>query len=99
LKYSVEFLDPAWDDYRDITVYLSDYGEGPIGKFLSSLRTLENNLSIMPEGYPVSAENAKYRKAVIAYQYVVYYSIDYKKNLVELYRILKSSRDRNTLLT
>ena len=95
----ISVLELARDDLRDIHEYLLlEYGESPPAKFRVSFEDFCSNVMSMPYMYSKYKYNPLYRSAVIAYDYIVFYRVDEKSNIVEVYRVLHGKRSIEPLL-
>jgi len=90
----------ARDDLKEIHERLIEFGRIPPKKFRDSFTTFCTNVTSMPYMYPEYEINPKYRKAVIEYDYLVFYQIekDSSKEKVKIYRVLHGKRDILPLL-
>jgi plasmid stabilization system protein ParE len=98
MKYNIAVLLLANDDLREIYESLYDFGEKPQKTFRESFDKFIENVSDMPYMFPEYGRNPKYRKAMLAYEYLAFYRIDKKNNMVKLYRILHGKRNIESLL-
>ena len=85
----------ARDDLKEIHGRLAEFGINPPRKFRESFSTFCSNVSEMPYMYPQYDQNPAYRKAVIEYDYLIFYQVEKVNNLdrVKVYRILHGKRD------
>ena len=97
MKISV--LKLARDDLKEIRGYLSKYGEGPPEKFRKSFGKFSEHVADMPYMYSQYKHNPLYRTAVIAYDFLVFYQIDEKKDIVKIFRILYGKRNIEPLMS
>ncbi|MCL2321460.1 MAG: type II toxin-antitoxin system RelE/ParE family toxin [Oscillospiraceae bacterium] len=91
MKYRIYILDDAKTDLKEIRRYLSDYGTVPKQKIKESFNTLIKNLADNPFIYSVYDDNQKYRKAVIEYGYLVFYTVENK--IVRIQRVLNDRQN------
>ncbi|HCF50037.1 MAG TPA: type II toxin-antitoxin system RelE/ParE family toxin [Syntrophomonas sp.] len=97
-KYKIAVSEPAENDLRDIVRYISAQLSAPMTA-LRMMDTIEEaiaDLSDMPNKYPfVSDDRLKamgYRKLLVK-NYMVFFSIDDKSNIVYVERTLYARRD------
>jgi len=90
----------ARDDLKEIHYRLSEFGNIPPKKFRDSFTSFCTNVAYMPYMYPEYDQNSKYRKAVIKYDYLVFYQIEKISSgeRVKVYRVLHGKRDILPLL-
>ena len=90
----------ARDDLKGIHNRLIEFGSIPPKKFRDSFTTFCINVSTMPYMYPQYDLNPKYRKAVIKYDYLVFYQIEIIscKERARIYRVLHGMQDILPLL-
>jgi plasmid stabilization system protein ParE len=88
----------ARDDLKEIHEYLSEFGGNPQKKFRASFEKFCIQVSDMPYMFGQYEHNRKYRRAVIAFGYLVFYQIEEKSGMVSVYRVLHGKRNINPLL-
>ncbi|MCL2819799.1 MAG: type II toxin-antitoxin system RelE/ParE family toxin [Oscillospiraceae bacterium] len=88
-------LKLARDDLKEIHSKLIEYGNIPPKKFKDIFKTFCDNITTMPYMYPEYDQNPKYRKAVVEYDYLVFYQIEKvdTKERARVYRVLHGKRD------
>jgi addiction module RelE/StbE family toxin len=91
MKYRIYILNDAKIDLKEIRRYLSDYGTVPKQKFKESFNNFIKNVADNPFMYPVYDYNQKYRKAVIEYGYLVFYTVE--DNIIRIQRILSDRKN------
>jgi len=96
MKLSV--LSLARNDLKEIRLYLSEYGESPPKKFRDSFEKFCAQVVDMPNMFSQYENNPSYRKAVIIFDYLIFYKIDENKGMVMIYRILHDKRNVMPLL-
>jgi len=89
----VVILRLAKNDLKEIREYLSEFGEKPPKKFRESFEKFCNQVTDNPHMYSQYKHDASYRKAVIAYGYLIFYQVDENSNIVKIYRILHGKRN------
>ena len=90
----------ARDDLKEIHTRLSEFGSIPITKFRDAFKAFCSNISSMPLMYPKYDYNHKYRKAVVEYDYIVFYQVENVNNneRAKIYRVLHGKQDIVSLL-
>jgi len=88
-------LKLARDDLKEIHNRLIEYGNIPTKKFKDSFKTFCDNVTTMPYMYPEYEYNTMYHKAVVEYDYLVFFKIEKvdNKERVRVYRVLHGKRD------
>jgi plasmid stabilization system protein ParE len=91
----------ARDDLKEIHDRLAEFGNNPPRKFRDSFTAFIANVASMPYMYPTYDLNPKYRKAVIEFDYIVFYLVEKtgSKDRVKIYRVLHGKRDILPLLS
>ena len=85
-------LKLARDDLKDIHTRLSEYGMNPPVKFRESFERFCNQVEKMPYLYSQYEQNTIFRRAVLAYDYLVFYQVE-STGRVKIYRVLYGKRD------
>jgi plasmid stabilization system protein ParE len=80
------------EDITDIKAYLRGFHEGAWVKFSASLKKHISYLADMPYMYPAYDRRSPYRKMSIS-EYLVFYIVRETEHMVEIHRVLHSSRD------
>ena len=90
----------ARDDLKEIHGRLIEFGGIPPKKFKDAFMTFCTNVTSMPLMYPKYDFNQKYHKAVIKYDYIVFYQVEKIKNTerAKIYRVLHGKQDILPLL-
>lgn len=93
-------LSLARDDLKEIHDRLIEFGNTPPAKFRDSFVKFCSNVTSMPLMYPQYDHVPKYRKAVIEYDYIVFYQVENIgcKARAKIYRVLHGKRDIVSLL-
>ena len=97
-KYRVDISEPAERDLTDIVRYIVAQLSAPVSAFhmMELLEEAMGTLSLMPHRHPFLADERLsqmgYRKLVIK-NYVIFFSIDEKNQVVDVERILYKRRD------
>jgi addiction module RelE/StbE family toxin len=97
-KYRVEISEPAENDLRDIVRYIAAQLSAPTTA-LKMMQTMEDaiaGLEHMPKSYPPVLDDrlqaAGYRKLIVK-NYIVFFTIDDGKKIVNVVRVLYTRRD------
>ena len=80
-------------DLREIHLRLSEYGEAPTKKFRESFEKFCAQVVDMPYIFSQCEYSSSYRRAVIIYDYLVFYKVDESKGKVMVYRVLHGKRN------
>jgi len=91
-------LELARDDLKEICEYLSEFGENPQKRFRESFQKFCIKVESMPYMYAQYEHNPMYRRAVVSYDYLVYYKVEESNDRVKIYRVLHGKRDIPPLL-
>jgi len=91
-------LSLAKSDLREIHLRLSEYGKTPTKKFRESFEKFCAQVVTMPDMYEPYEYAPNYRKAVIIYDYLVFYRVDDSSEVVKIYRVLHGKRNIVPLL-
>ena len=93
-------LKLARDDLKEIYERLTEYGNTPPQKFRDAFEAFCDNITTLPFMYPKYDHNTKYHKAVIEYDYLVFYQVEATNNedRAKIYRVLHGKRDIAPLL-
>jgi len=91
-------LSLAKSDLKEIHLRLSEYGEAPTKKFRESFEKFCAQVLGMPFMFGQCEYSPSYRKAVILYDYLVFYRVDESKDKVMIYRVLHGKRNILPLL-
>jgi plasmid stabilization system protein ParE len=94
----ISILKLARNDIKEIREYLAGFGEAPPEKFRSGFEKFCGQVSEMPYMFNQYEHNLIYRKAVIVYDYLIFYQIDEKSGIVKIYRVLHGKRNLEPLL-
>ena len=93
MKLAVSRL--AKDDLKEIHGYLSEFGEGPPGKFRESFEKFCVQVTKVPCSFSRYEHSPNYRKAVIAFGYLIFYRVEKAEKTegeVKIYRVLHGKR-------
>ena len=91
-------LSLAKSDLKEIHLRLSEYGETPPKKFRESFEKFCTQVLNMPFMFAPCEYSPNYRRAVIIYDYLVFYRVDESNGVVKVYRILYGKRNIVPLL-
>ena len=88
-------LSLAKNDLKEIHDRLIEFGNIPPAKFRDSFVKFCNNVACMPLMYPQYDHIPNYRKAVIEYDYIVFYKVENVGSMTRarVYRVLHGKRD------
>ena len=92
MSYRVKFLPEADFDMDVIEEYLSQFYASTARDFFSKLKNQTTSLQTMPYMYPAYDADPYFRRMVVD-DYLLFYSVDEKRNLVIIHRIFHSKRD------
>ena len=81
-------LKLAIDDLKEIRNLLSEFGTSPPRKFRESFERFCTQVERMPYIYSQYENNPKYRRAVIEYDYLVFYQVEDESERVKIFRVL-----------
>ena len=95
---TITILKLARNDLHEIRKNLSDLGENPPIKLRKSFEKFIRQVSDMPYMFAQYEYNPLYRRAVIAFGYLVFYQVDEKSEKINIYRVLHGKRDTEPLL-
>jgi len=97
-KFRVDLSEPAENDLRDIVKYISAQLDAPLTalKTMGVIEEALGTLTDMPQRCPLAADEylaaMGYRKLIIK-NYVAFFTVDEKKKVVDVERILFARRD------
>jgi len=92
MKYRIKYL-PTFPEDRDvIKAHLSQFYPGTEKRFFSLLKKKISRLKDFPHMCPVYELDPDYRK-LVAGQYIVLYTLDENKAIIEIHRMLPGSWD------
>ncbi|MCL1828938.1 MAG: type II toxin-antitoxin system RelE/ParE family toxin [Oscillospiraceae bacterium] len=91
-------LKSARDDLKAIHEYLTGFGENPPEKFRKSFEKFCIQVTDMPNMFSRYEHDRNYRKAVIAFDYLVFYKTEDTGGGVRIYRILHGKRNIEPLM-
>ena len=96
MKYKVNIRGDAKLDLKEIQEYLSSFGATPKVKLKQSFSTFIKNAAANPLMYPEYEDNKKYRRAVIEYGYLVFYTVG--DRTVTVMRVLNDRQNVNSII-
>ena len=91
-------LSLAKSDLKEIHFRLSEYGEAPTKKFRESFEKFCAQVLDMPFMFGQCEYSPSYHRAVILYEYLVFYRVDESKGNVMVCRVLHGKRNIIPLL-
>ena len=92
MSYKVMFLPEADRDMDDIEGNLSQFYTSTARNFFDKMKKQLASLETMPYMYPAYEADPYFRRMVLG-DYLLFYSVDEKRNLVIVHRIFHSKRD------
>ena len=92
MEYTLRYLELAKHDIREIKKYLTQFYPGTPARFLATLKEKIGNLARTPYMYEAYPDYPQYRKLGVS-KYLVFYTVDDEKRLVEIYRVLHGARN------
>ena len=92
MSFKAKFLENAESDLSCIEDYLSQYYASSFREFFNKLKEKVLLLERMPYMCPVYEDDRFFRRMIIN-DYLLFYSVDEKRNLVIVHRIIHSKRD------
>jgi len=92
MSYRIVFMTEAGRDMDDIEKYLSQFYARTVRSFFLLLEKQVKTLEIIPNMYPAYQEDPFFHKMIVD-DYLLFYSVDEKRQLVIIHRIFHSSRD------
>jgi len=94
----VSVLSLAKNDLKEIRLFLSEYGESPPKKLRESFEKFCAQVVEMPHMFSQYEYNPSYRRAVIVFDYLIFYRVDESKGKIMVYRVLHGKRNIAPLL-
>jgi addiction module RelE/StbE family toxin len=94
MNYRVAFLPEAERDLDNIEEYMSKFYSNTARNFFLQLKKQAASLETMPYMYPAYDADPFFRRMVID-DYLLFYSVDDKRQIVIIHRIFHSKRDIN----
>ena len=94
----LSILSLARNDLKTVQLYLSEYGERPPEKFRADFEKFCTQVVDAPFAFSPYEHDPSYRRAVIIYDYLVFYKVDEEKERVKIYRVLHGKRNVQPLL-
>ena len=88
MEYNITISHSINNDLQAIYESLYDFGENPLKKFNESVDKFVEKVSEMPYLFSAYEWNPKYRRASLAYGYLIFYRVNKEDNTVKLYRVL-----------
>ena len=98
MKYRLRYLDDTTTDRDNIKIYLSQFYAGTVNKFFELLKKRTAKLKSYPFSCPVFEDDPDYRKLVVG-DYLVFYMVNEDEKIVDIHRILHTSRDISRYLS
>jgi len=98
MRYRISFLKYANRDIDTIEEYLSQFYESTVRNFFTELKKKVLLLENMPHMYPTYERDPFFRRIVLN-DYLLFYSVDEEKKLVDIHHIFHHSKDIAQLMT
>ena len=98
MKCKIAVLSLAHNDLREIHEYLSKFGEKPPKKFREGFEKFVEQVSNMPYMFSEYERDSNYRKAIIVFEYLIFYRVGEHKKEVKIYRVLHGKRNAEALI-
>ena len=92
MRFGIMFLPEADRDMNDIEENLSQFYASTARDFFDKMKKQLASLETMPYMYPAYEADPFYRRMVLD-DYLLFYSVDEKRNLIIVHRIFHSKRD------
>jgi plasmid stabilization system protein ParE len=92
MSFDYKFSDNATNDMDVIEEYLSRFYPGTADRFFNKLKEKLSLLETMPYMYP-EYEKDKYFRRMNVNDFIVFYNVEEKANLVVIHNIIHSSRN------
>ena len=89
----IQILKTAITDIKEIHDTLNEYGNEPQHKFRLSFNKFCDQVVTHPFMYPVYQHALDYRRAVLEYDYLLFYKVDEKAGLIKIYRVVHNKRN------
>lgn len=102
-KYKLNYLPIFKDDLKEITEYIAidldnkDASHQLTDNVLKKIELLKNNPEIYQEYDFIKPLKRKYRYFIVG-NYIAFYTVDRKKKIITLYRILYMKRNLKSIL-
>ena len=92
MKYTIRFSPFAYEDKKEIKMYLSKFYPGTPRRFSVLLKKSITSLKENPYMFPEYQENTAYRRMPVG-NYIVFYKVDEEEKHISIYRVLRASWD------
>ena len=92
MKYRFRFLQSAQKDLQDVIDYIAQYSLKAANDFLDKLDTRLLQICEFPKSCEIYRHNPTLRRFIVDH-YLVFYEADEKNEVINVYRILHSSRN------
>jgi len=92
MSYRSKILDAAEHDIKNIEEYLSEHSARATRNFFESMKERIRSLKTMPFSCPAYEHDPYFRRMVLG-DYLLFYSVDEKRQLIVVHRIFHHSRD------
>ena len=98
MSYRVIYLNEAKQDIKEVVSYLASFYASTARDFKNKLTSNVNKLKDWPQMCPIYEPDSFFRRMVID-DYLLFYSVDEKRQRVVIHRIFHHARDTQRLLT
>ncbi len=92
MKYKITTLETAYDDLKEIKMYLAQYDSSTVKRFVNEYKKKKANMRAFPFSCPVYEGDTDYRKLIVG-DYLAFYIVSEETGTIEIHRILHGSRD------
>jgi plasmid stabilization system protein ParE len=96
--YKVEYLPPAITDILETEAYLNEYSQAAADRFTEAIVQKTAALVEHPRMYP-AYEDAPYFRRMILENHLLFYSVDEKRQLIVVHRVLHAKRDISRIMS
>ena len=94
MSFRTTYTDTARQDMREIAEYLAQFYASTARKFSAKLEKKVASLEDMPYSCPAYEDDPYFRRMIVG-DYLLFYSVDEKRQLVVIHRIIHAKRDIN----
>ncbi len=95
MNFSIIYSQNSKDELKEITIYYFNYTEEIARRFLYNIRKFINDkISFMPEMFRIYKNDIR---LVPYWDYLIFYKINHKTNIVEILHIIHWARELSNL--
>jgi len=98
MQYKINYSDFAESDLIDISDYLSQFYPSTLDRFLKAYDKRISLLTENPYAFRICFYNPEYRQVPVS-DYIVFYKVIEEIKIVEIYRVLRSSRNIENIIS